>query len=364
MKIVIRVDASLEMGTGHVMRCLTLAEALKTKETDITFICRKHQGNLITRIQSQGFTVHTLEVLNGSNQVENGKNSNLLLHANWLGVSQQQDAEQCSSILENIKPDWLIVDHYALDKTWQNLLKIYYKKLMVIDDLADRAHLCDLLLDQTYGRQTSDYQNLVPKTCEMLLESQYALLRSEFAQWREYSLKRRIKPEFKNILITMGGVDADNVTSQVLNAISGLQFTQGIELNVVMGETAPHLSKIKEQAKAMPYKTNVLLNVDNMAEIMSNADLAIGAAGATTWERCCLGLPSIILMLAKNQGDIVALLTKFNVALVMNKESLNRDAKIIEEISVSDLIVLSQASAQLLDGDGSSRVSKLIKGLI
>lgn len=115
MKIVIRADASLDMATGHVMRCLTLAEALKTKEADITFICRKHQGNLITRIQSQGFTVHTLEVLNGSNQVEN---SNLLLHANWLGVSQQQDAEQCSSILENIKPDWLIVDHYALDKTW------------------------------------------------------------------------------------------------------------------------------------------------------------------------------------------------------------------------------------------------------
>ena len=147
MKVIFRVDASLQIGTGHVMRCLTLARVLKENGADVKFICRKHEGNLIDKIHSSGFNVNELEVL------ERIEVNDKLAHSYWLGATQQQDSDDCIEILKAEKIDWLIVDHYALDELWQKRLKPYYKKLMVIDDLADRKHRCDILLDQTFGRQ-------------------------------------------------------------------------------------------------------------------------------------------------------------------------------------------------------------------
>jgi len=351
MKVVIRVDASLQIGTGHVMRCLTLAKTLKGQDAEVVFICREHQGNLIKRIQDEGFTIYPLPLLNRLDQIENKANSSSLFHADWLGCAQQQDAEQCSPIIESIKPDWLIVDHYALDQTWHALLKTTYKKLMVIDDLADRQHLCNLLLDQTYGRKPVDYQHLVPEKCQMLLGSQYALLRSEFAEWRDYSLKRRIQPEFKKLLITMGGVDSDNVTCQVLEAIRHVQFPQDIEITVVMGGTAPHLNEVKTQANTMPHKTQVMVNVNNMAERMANADLAIGAAGATTWERCCLGLPTIQMVIADNQVFSAKKLSEDGVIKCLpNISSL--DAQTFD----IDFKKIIKVSSLICEGLGSNKV--------
>ncbi len=234
MKVAIRADASLQIGTGHVMRCLTLAEVLRQQGDEVEFICRAHEGNLLERIQQQGFKTHELcPAIEGQ---ANGTCKKETLYGEvWLGSTQEQDAEQCKPILETMKPEWLIVDHYAIDQTWQILLKGSYKKLMVIDDLADRKHQCDILLDQTYGRKQGDYIALVPKDCQMLLGSQYALLRPEFAQWREYSLKRRANPELKKLLITMGGVDLDNVTSEVLDILKNCNLPKEIEIIVVMG---------------------------------------------------------------------------------------------------------------------------------
>ena len=206
MNIIFRVDASLKMGTGHVMRCLTLAQVLKENSANVEFICRKHEGNLIDKIHSSGFNVHELEMLE---EIEVG---NKLAHSHWLGATQKQDADDCIGILKAEKSDWLIVDHYALDEQWQKRLKPYYEKLIVIDDLADRKHWCNILLDQTFGRQQEDYSALTPEGCELLLGSQYALLRPEFSKWRAYSLERRSKPKFKQLLINMGGVDVHNVT--------------------------------------------------------------------------------------------------------------------------------------------------------
>ncbi len=176
MRVVFRVDASLQMGTGHVMRCLTLALVLKENGVDVRFICRKHKGNLIDKIRSNGFNVHELELLV---EIEV---DNRLAHSQWLGATQQQDADDCINILKVEKTNWIIVDHYALDEQWQKRIKLYCKKLMVIDDLADRKHQCDVLLDQTFGRQQKDYLALTPEGCELLLGSQYALLRSEFSK--------------------------------------------------------------------------------------------------------------------------------------------------------------------------------------
>ncbi len=357
MKIVIRVDASLKIGTGHVMRCLTLAEALKKKGANVEFICREHEGNLIERIQNQGFSDYTLPYTIKYGGFEYGN----LYHSVWLGETQFEDRDQCRPVLENLQPDWLIVDHYAIDQAWQSELKGTYRKLMVIDDLADRHHQCDLLLDQTYGRQEEDYQGLVPEYCQMLLGSQYALLRPEFALWREYSLQRRARPQLQNLLITMGGVDSDNITGQVLHALSTCEFPKALEITVVMGATTPHLAVIKAQATAMPYKTKVKVDINNIAEIMANADLAIGAAGATTWERCCLGLPSATVVLAENQNDIAKVLAQLNATLIIEKQNLQTDIKALQCLTDKTLIILSQKSSSLVDGQGADRVIKLIQ---
>jgi len=333
------------------MRCLTLADTLKQQGAEISFICRAHQGNLISFVEAKGFQVATLNATEDEMQ-EDQNDQATLFHAKWLGVSQRQDADECRGILEQIKPDWLIVDHYAIDQAWQNALQECYNKLLVIDDLADRVHQCDVLLDQTFGREKSDYQPLVPSECQLLLGSQFALLRPEFAQWREYSLQRRQNPEFKRLLITMGGVDSDNVTGQVLDALRTADFLGDITITIIMGSTAPHLDKVRDKAESMPCLTEVKVGVDNMAEIMANADFAIGAAGATTWERCALGLPAIHVVLAENQRKIAFTLAEKGVAMAIEKADLFPSLSSLLAKSVSQLTHLSERASLIVDGQG------------
>ena len=306
MNVVFRVDSSIQMGIGHVMRCLTLAQVLKENGENIEFICRKHKGSLIDKIRSNGFIVHELGLL------EETEVDTSLAHSHWLGATQQQDANDCIDILKAKTLDWLIVDHYALDEQWQKRLKPYCEKLMVIDDLADRKHQCDILLDQTFGRQQGDYSELTPKGCKLLLGSKYALLRPEFAKWRTYSLERRSKLEFKKLLINMGGVDVDNVTEKILDRLELCRLSNDMNITVVMGGSAPYLESVKSKSIMLPYKTEVKVDVGNMAELMAYADISIGASGATTWERCCLGLPTIQLITAYNQEFIASKLNKIN----------------------------------------------------
>ena len=347
MKVVFRVDASLKMGTGHVMRCLTLAQVLKENGMGAEFICRKHEGNLINKIRSSGFNVHELEVF------EKTKIDNKLAHSHWLGATQQRDADDCIDILRSVKTDWMVVDHYALDEQWEKILKPYYEKLMVIDDLADRKHQCNVLLDQTFGRQIEDYLALVSKECQLLLGSQYVLLRSEFTKWRLYSLERRSNPEFDKLFINMGGVDIDNVTESILDELNMCNLPNDLKIDVVMGGLAPHLESVKSKSKALPYKTEVKVDVSNMAEIMANADIAIGAAGSTTWERCCLGLPTIQIATAKNQQFLVETLDRYNIVKLAREI---KDIAYLLKDSPKWINGISSSSKEVCDGTGGYKV--------
>lgn len=307
-KIVFRTDASLLMGSGHVMRCLTLADALKAQGAECHFISREHPGHLLEVIRERGYKVNCL-VTHAQPALDAIKNIAIkapkLLqepaHAAWLGRTWQNDAQETAAILADLRPDWLVVDHYALDQRWETALRPHYQKLMVIDDLADRLHQCDLLLDQNLGRQPQNYANLVPAQCKLLIGPQYALLRPEFAAIRAYSLQRRQQPALKNILVTMGGVDLPNATGQVLQALKGCALPQDCRITVVMGLQAPWLEQVRTQAQDMPWPTEVMVNISDMAQRMADSDLAIGAAGSTSWERCCLGLPTLMVVLADNQ---------------------------------------------------------------
>lgn len=294
--VIFRADASLTMGAGHVMRCLTLADGLKARGAECVFICREHPGNLLDMIRARGFAAHALPMGGEGDSVEGSP-----AHAAWLGATREADAEQCRALIDGRAIDWLVVDHYALDARWEQLVRPACRRLMAIDDLADRQHDCDLLLDQNLGRRPEEYADLVPGHCRVLAGPTHALLRPEFAKLREYSLARRAEPRLERLLISLGGVDKDNVTGQVLEALKACALPNNLRITVVMGPRAPWVEEVRNMAVGMPWKTEVLVGVDDMARLMADSDLAIGAAGGTTWERACLGLPCLLLVLADNQ---------------------------------------------------------------
>jgi UDP-2,4-diacetamido-2,4,6-trideoxy-beta-L-altropyranose hydrolase len=367
MNIIFRTDVSIDIGTGHVMRCLTLAQALREQGANCRFICREHAGNLLDLIRQRGFEAQALpmQVFLQEKLVQQGAiGKNILAHAAWLGADWQTDAEQTKDAIGDVVVDWLIVDHYALDVRWEDKLKPYYRKVMVIDDLADRPHTCDLLLDQNLGRQVTDYALLVPKHCTVLAGPQYALLRPEFAALREYSLKRRETPVLKQILITMGGVDQPNATEQVLTTLKSCPLPEDCTVTVVMGSHAPWLNRVREVAQSMPWKTKVQVNITNMAQVMADSDLAIGAAGGTAWERCTLVLPTIIIVTADNQRpSAMALASKGAARVLMSIDNIDRElgGAINSMMEMGLLTTMQQVCKDIIDGNGTDRaVSALL----
>ncbi|WP_405279055.1 UDP-2,4-diacetamido-2,4,6-trideoxy-beta-L-altropyranose hydrolase [Cobetia sp. Ld8] len=357
--VVFRADASIEIGTGHVMRCLTLAVALRTQGADCHFLCREHQGHLISVIEAQGFTAHRLPGVSqvGAVQVDDTQPD----HAHWLGTTWEHDAEVCLPLIMQLAPDWLVVDHYALDARWESTVLAEAKanpvtRLLVIDDLADRHHHADVLLDQNQGRAAEDYIGLVPAACQVLAGPRFALLRSEFAEMRGNSqARRRQQPRLKRLLISLGGVDKDNATGRVLDTLKACHLPDELEITVVMGPTAPWLDDVKTSAAELPWPTEVVVSVSDMARRMAEADLAIGAAGSTSWERCCLGLPTLMLILAENQEGIARALDAAGAAICLGRPEQLAD-RLCHHLSALQvphpLQAMSHAAAQLTSGEG------------
>jgi UDP-2,4-diacetamido-2,4,6-trideoxy-beta-L-altropyranose hydrolase len=353
VKVVIRVDSAHAIGNGHVMRTLTLADSLSRLGNKCIFICRDHRGNLIEYIRSCGYITYELNMEPESVLMDSGT-------PKWLGGTQVQDAESTLKLISHLRPDWIVVDHYAIDASWETLVQRVSKKMMVIDDLADRPHSCDLLLDQTYGRNQEDYRPITNSNCHLLCGSKYALLRSEFARLRSYSLERRKNPLVRKVLISLGGVDEKNKTCEILRALGGQPLKQRLEITVVMGSNALWINQVKEQVREMGGATTVLCGVKNMAQLMAECDLAIGAPGTTAWERCCLGLPTIIMILADNQVEIAHTLEKSGAAIIISPSS-NLKPLLLDVLSqlsfnIDQLKQMSLSAANIVDGMGTSRV--------
>ena len=336
MKVVFRVDASLEMGTGHVMRCLTLANELKQQNHEIVFICRELTGNLILLIKYP-----VLVLPKNDNFQSDG------LYLNWLGATQEQDAEQTIKVIpKNI--DLLIVDSYALDEIWHKQLKPYTKKIMVIDDLADRQFDCNVLLNQNLGTQIEDYKDKVLNNCELLLGCDYALLRPEFPNLREKALiKRKNTKVIKNILISMGGSDITNKTYDILQEVS-----DDLNIVVILGGISPHNKIIKNYAKSKK-NVKVVVDADNISSLMFDADLAIGAGGSTSWERCCLGLPTLLYVLAENQRKIAGNLEQLGAVKIVDNLKVNLQ-NILNNFSFWQ--IMSEKAQTVCDGIGVKRI--------
>ena len=361
MKITFRTDASLTIGTGHVMRCMTLALALRERGAVCRFITRALPGHMADRIRAEGFGVTLLPAPNG--QPSDGPPA----HLPWAGVDWRQDASEARADMADDSPDWLVIDHYAFDSQWQRAARPEGTKLMVIDDLADRPHACDMLLDQNFGRIRSDYDSLVSEACVRLIGPQYALLRSEFADARARTLKTRTRRNLRHLLVTMGGVDPRDATSLVLQTLSKAILPKALRITVIMGSNAPALEQVRTLAKGMPRSTEVAVDVTDMAARMASADLAIGAAGSTTWERCALGLPTIIVQIADNQAGIAQALSVAGVALdpgpMQAPDFENNLLALLTKASDHTwLNAMSEKAAAICDGNGVMRIVKRMGG--
>ncbi|UWQ95891.1 UDP-2,4-diacetamido-2,4,6-trideoxy-beta-L-altropyranose hydrolase [Rhodobacteraceae bacterium M385] len=308
MRVVFRADASVMIGTGHVMRCLTLADALRARGAHCHFVTRALAGHPGALIEARGFAVSLLPEPSDDTEIAGPP-----AHANWAGVTWQQDLEETLDVVSTA--DWLIVDHYAFDARWQRGFAGRIARVMVIDDLADRPHHAALLLDQNLGSAASDYRGLLPVDCSCLIGPRFALLRPEFAAQRAESLAQRKDRKPSHLMITMGGMDANDATSSVLRVLAGIALPTEARLSIVMGSRAPALERVQALAAEMPWPSEVLVDVQNMAELMTGADLAIAAAGSTTWELCCLGVPSVLVQTADNQAGAVTAMSKAGAAL-------------------------------------------------
>jgi len=345
MNIVFRTDASINIGTGHVIRCLTLADELRQKGTDINFICREGPGDLINYIENRGYKVQQLSE----------------------EIDIETDRKLTKEILSNyeIKPDGLIIDHYDIDISYESPLRDHVKKVMVIDDLANREHDCDLLLDQNYSKIDNRYNGLVPGNCIQLLGSEYAMLRSQFQKARA-SLRKR-NGGVNRILVFMGGADSKNITSKALRAIHMLDRSD-IAIDVVVGDLNQYHDEIKILTSKMP---NIIChhNVEDMANLMSTADLCIGAGGTTTWERCCVGLPTITIILAGNQKNISENLDKEGVLINLgwyHNVTKNNIKEVVEGLidNPQKMVSMSDKSRRLVDGEGVGRVIDTISSVV
>lgn len=301
--ILLRCDASLSIGSGHVMRCRTLGRELQDHGAVITFLCRRQPGDLINLLK-QEFDVLTLpeQPLAACEGLE-GRD----LYGAWLSCSQEQDAAQCLEALAEAditSASWLVADHYGLDGRWEDQMLTGLAdgdappKLLVIDDLADRPHQADLLLDQNFFGEASEqrYQGLLPPHCRQLLGPHYALLGPEYAKLHPLVPPRK---ELRRVLVFFGGVDPANLTGRVLEALSDSALAD-LAVDVVLGRQSPHRQAV---AKLVACRAHTTLHdpLPSLAGLIARADLAIGAGGVTTWERACLGLPSLVLAIAANQ---------------------------------------------------------------
>lgn len=361
MKIVIRADASFQIGQGHIMRCLALAEVMNDKGAEVHFICRNLPGFDMETISGQGFSVHLLPGFGTPVIPEIERNG--LAHTEWLPCSQEKDALDCLRVMEPLLPiDWVVVDHYCLDGTWEQLVGSFSKKLFVLDDLADRVHCCDFLLDQAcMPGMDKRYAGLIPSDCRLVLGSDYALLRPEFVTERQHLDLN--EGDVRRVLIFFGGADNQKETVKILEALKTVDRSD-IAVDVVIGRFNPDREEIERLVDRMPNVTKHLY-VREMAELIAKSDLAIGAGGMSVYERCCMGVPSFVVIQAENQHETGRRIQESKAGWHLGRaEELSKEvlAEHFNRIlsSPEELKSCSRNAFNLVDGRGTFRVAELM----
>lgn len=348
MDVLIRTDASVEIGSGHLMRCLTLAASLRARGAAVSFICRELSGQLCALAESEGFAVLRLAAPD----------------AGSASVDWRTDAAQCAALLAGrARADWLVVDHYGLDARWETALRAAAERIMVIDDLADRPHDCEVLLDQNYHPDgAARYDARLPASCLRLLGPGYALLRPQFGQARTRARAR--DGSVRRILVFFGGSDPGNETAKALEALRLLGPDQ-FDADVVIGASNPYAVRIERACAALPW-VSLHCQVSNMAQLMQEADLYLGAGGSSSWERCCVGLPGVVVAVAANQLEVSRALAGQGCQRFLGaaaEVTPQQIAHALGQLRDSEAVrAMAARAAALVDGQGSARVAECLCG--
>jgi len=359
MKIAIRVDASKQIGTGHVMRCLTLADKLRQKNAEVIFLCREHPGNLCNYISSEGFKLYRLPMPVQNKPFESKTEPDIAsnIHSSWLGIPWEEDAADTVNALSEEKIGCVIIDHFAIDASWERWIsKALAAKIAVIDGQRDRPHECDFLLDPNFSCNANElWKKLVPSYCQLFLGPQFAFLRSEFLNEKKSLRLRNV--EIKRILIAFGGVDKNNATGMAVEAFKRINRPD-IFCDVVVGLNNPNKSELQKACRSFP-NLDFHLQTYGIAKLMAGADLSIGAGGTMTWERCYLGLPTIIIAIAENQDRMCRELDKKGAAVYLGKQREIRIRSIVDALNfaLENPGFLRKISRQAEKIMGKSRIS-------
>ena len=359
MTILFRADASAVIGTGHLMRCLALADYLKMQGEECIFICRSVLVNVVQRIADGGHQLVLLPPTTGLRNPQPGD----VPHADWLEAYWRDDAEATRKVASSIGARWLVVDHYAIDARWESIVNDENLRIAVIDDLADRRHDCEILIDSNIHLEPfAVYAGLVPIHCQRLFGPRYALLRVEFTDLGKF--KRIYKSEQVNYLVAFGGVDLANHTMTALQALESV-CRPADHVDVIMSDQHNSLDAVAVLCAARGWHLH--LDSTIIAQLIQKADIAIGAGGGMLWERMATGLPSIAVAVAANQNLQVSVAADMGFLL---QAELGYAAllplpgmilKLRDDLQLREN--LSKACLAVVDGCGTKRVAqRLLQG--
>ncbi len=288
--LLFRVDASAKIGTGHLMRCLALAQGWQKIGGNAVFAIATDIGRMRSRLETEGISIQQLSVILGS----------------------LEDGRETIAFAKQLKATWVIVDGYHFDADYQKQIKDAGLKLLFIDDYGHATHyFADLVLNQNIYANESLYPQRESST-KLLLGTRYVLLRQEFLKWQNW--QREMPEVARKILVTLGGSDPDNVTLKAIQALERVNV-RDLEVVAIVGGSNPHYDQLQQIVEKSQLSLSLKQNVTNMPELMAWADLAIAAGGSTNWELAFMGLPSLIIVLAENQRAIAEKLNYLNAAI-------------------------------------------------
>ncbi len=339
LNVMFRADASAGIGIGHLMRCLSLADELARHGAHCLFACASVTAGVAVRIAAGGHELLMLDTAEGS---------------------EQADAAATVAALSERDMDWLVVDHYRLGIEWESYLRPCVGHLAVIDDLANKPHHADLLLNQNAGADAASYRALLNADCRLLLGPMHALLRPEFAAARQRAARPALRDRGLHLVVTMGGTDPRSATVEVLSAIQACALADGDRITVVLGSSAACIDDAIAMAAASRNTIRIAVDVTDMAGLLSDADIAIAAAGSTLWELCCLGIPTIAVITATNQQPAARALSACGAILLVETSELvssNLPALVSSLLPAGNRQQMSACADRVTDGLGSLRVA-------
>jgi UDP-2,4-diacetamido-2,4,6-trideoxy-beta-L-altropyranose hydrolase len=361
--LIIRADASTRVGTGHVMRCLSLAQGWQRTGGEVQFVCAEITPSLEARLNSEGFTVLRLSATPGS--LEDAKQTLQIcmkLETGNLKLETQQSETQLSGFSH--QPSWVVCDGYQFDAAYQRAIKDAGLRLLLFDDYGHATHYyADLVLNQNLSARAEWYADRAPYT-RLLLGTKYVLFRQQFLAYRDW--QREIPAVARKVLVTLGGADPDNVTGKVIEALRSLD----VEAKIVIGGSNPHLAELRSQVPVLtpPFfpvsgfspQISLVVDTPEMPSLMAWADVAIAAGGTTSWELAFMGLPNLVLVLAENQRGVAAALAQAGVARQTAPNRLADDLSALLP-DVTGRRQMSERARQLVDGDGANRVVSCLR---